>query len=189
VSVGYDIKKQNWDKLKSERLTLTNSWSLVESLGPFDVILVNDVLDHTKDPKEELSKIQSVKKPQTGKVVLRLHPWSSRHGTHIYKQLNKAYLHLVFTEEELISMGLEETRTLRILDPINAYKKMIKEAGFSIIKENVTTHPIEMFFTHTPEVLRRIKSKWKNSEIPELASGVLFPRDVLEVQFIDFTLI
>jgi 2-polyprenyl-3-methyl-5-hydroxy-6-metoxy-1,4-benzoquinol methylase len=189
-SVGYDLKNQEWEHFdKPSKLTLTSNWEDVEKLGPFDIILVNDVLDHTKNPKEELAKIQSVKKPQTGKVILRIHPWSSRHGTHIYKQLNKAYLHLVFTEEELISMGLEEMRTLKILDPISFYKKIIRESGFSIIKEHVTTQPIEMFFTHTPEILRRIKSKWKNSETPELASGALFPREILETQFIDFTLI
>jgi hypothetical protein len=66
---------------------------------------------------------------------------------------------------------------------------MIKEAGFSIVREETTTQPIEMFFTHTPEILRRIKSRWKNSEIAEYSSGVVFPREALEIQFIDFTLI
>ena len=189
-SVGYDIKDQDWGHFSSlNKLKLTNSWEDVKSSSPFDVILVNDVLDHTRKPQDELAKIQSIKTPQTGKVFLRVHPWTSRHGTHLYKKLNKAYLQLVFSEEELVSMGLEEMNTLKIIDPINSYKRMIKESGFSIIKEHITTQPIEMFFTHTPEILRRIKSKWKNSEIPEFASGAIFPREILETQFIDFILV
>jgi hypothetical protein len=150
---------------------------------------VNDVLDHTKNPLEELKKIHSIKTPQTGKVLLRIHPWTSRHGTHLYKKLNKAYLHLVFSEEELYSMGLEDNYTIKLIDPVSAYKKMFKEVGFSVLKEDITTQPIEMFFTHTEEILRRIKSRWKNSTIPELAAGTIFPREILEIQFIDYVLI
>jgi 2-polyprenyl-3-methyl-5-hydroxy-6-metoxy-1,4-benzoquinol methylase len=190
LSVGYDIKKQNWDHFeKRENVLFTDSWAVVESKKPFDIILINDVLDHTKNPKEELLRVVGVKTPQTGKIILRVHPWASRHGTHLYKQLNKAYLHLVFSEDELYSMGLENMETIKLLDPISNYKEIIKEAGLTIIKENVTTQPIEMFFTHTPEILRRIKSRWRNSYIPEVASGTIFPRDVLEIQFIDFILI
>jgi len=189
-SVGFDIKKNDsWESMKAKKLTLTSDWSEVEKLSPFDIILVNDVLDHTRNPQEELKRIQKVKRSETGKVILRVHPWTSRHGTHLYKKLNKAYIHLVFSEEELLSMGLENMRTLKITEPMSAYKRMIKEAGFSILKEEVTTQPIEIFFTHTPEILRRIKSKWKNSEVPEYASGAMFPREALEIQFIDFTLI
>lgn len=188
--VGYDIKKQeNWSLFESKKLLLTNNWDEVKKMSPFDLILINDVLDHTKNPQEELKKIQSIKRNQTGKVLVRIHPWTSRHGTHLYKKLNKAYLHLVFSEEELYSMGLEGEKTLKIIDPINSYKKMIKETGFTILKEEITTQPIEMFFTHTPEILRRIKSKWKNSEIAEYALGTIFPREIIEIQFIDFILI
>jgi len=189
-AVGFDIKKEaSWDSLKTKKLMLTNDWDEVEKASPFDVILVNDVLDHTKNPQEALKKIQRIKRNETGKVVLRVHPWTSRHGTHLYKKLNRAYLHLVFSEEELLSMGLEGLPTLKVTEPISAYKKMIKEAGFSILREETTTQPVEMFFTHTPEILRRIKSRWKNSEIAEFASGAVFPREALEIQFIDFTLI
>jgi 2-polyprenyl-3-methyl-5-hydroxy-6-metoxy-1,4-benzoquinol methylase len=189
-SVGYDVKNQDWSHFENrESLIYTTDWEKVKENGPYDIILANDVLDHTKDPHKELKKIQEVKTPQLGKVFLRVHPWTSRHGTHLYKQLNKAYLHLVFTKEELYSMGLEEMETIELIDPIKTYRKMIKDVGFTIIKEDAITQPVDLFFTHTKEVLRRIKSKWANSDNENFASGELFPRDILEIQFIDFILI
>lgn len=190
TSVGYDLKNQGWEKFKdTKNLTMTTNLNDVVKLGPYDLILVNDVLDHSKTPKEDLNRLRGIKRPHTGKIILRVHPWTSRHGTHLYKTLNKAYLHIIFTDEELLSMGLEGLNTLKIIDPIGNYKKMFKEVGFTVLKEEITTQPMEIFFTRTPEILRRIKSRWRNSEIPELASGAIFPREILEMQFIDFTLI
>jgi len=189
-AVGYDIKNQDWVHFeKQDNLALTTDWALVKENGPYDLILANDVLDHSLDPVLDLQRIREVKSPQLGKVVLRIHPWTSRHGTHLYKQLNKAYLHLVFTEDELFSMGLKETKTTNLIDPMSYYKKIIKDAGFSIINEEVTTQPLELFFTHNPDILKRIKSKWRNSNNKELASGGPFPREIIEIQFIDFVLI
>jgi 2-polyprenyl-3-methyl-5-hydroxy-6-metoxy-1,4-benzoquinol methylase len=182
-AVGYDIKEQkNWKNFEENtRFKLTNNWEEVKTTGPYEIILVNDVLDHSKDPLDILRKVQEVKLPQLGKVHLRLHPWTSRHGTHLYKTLNKAYLHLIFTDQELLGLGLEETETLKIKDPEKVYKEMIKEAGFTIVSENKITQPLELFFTHTPEILRRIKNNWNKD--------AAFPREILEIQFIDFVLI
>jgi len=190
-SIGYDVKEQMWYNFenKPDNLFFTTNWEQVVSKGPYDIILVNDVLDHSSDPVKALKQIQSVKTPEIGKVFLRCHPWSSRHGTHLYKTLNRAYLHLVFTPDELYAMGLKEMPTQPTLDPISLYKKMIKEAGFSIIKEDTVSQPVELFFTHNPNILRRIKSKWKTSTNPEFATGTKFPREIMEIQFADFVLI
>lgn len=190
-TVGYDVSNQNWshfDEKNIKNFLLTTNWEEVLSKGPYDVILVNDVLDHSGDPLKALQQIQKAKAP-LGKILMRCHPWASRHGTHLYKQLNKAYLHLVFTPDEIYAMGLKETTTQPALDPISLYRTLIKEAGLTILKEDTITQPIEMFFTHNPEILRRIKDKWKTSTNPLLASGEEFPREILELQFADFTLI
>ena len=182
--VGYDIKDQDWNHFeKKENFILTSDWDFVVENGPYDIILVNDVLDHTKDPFKELIRIRNVKAPQIGKIFLRLHPWTSRHGTHLYRQLNKAYLHLVFTTEELYSMGFEGIPTLEFTNPLQEYKKIINDIGLTIVSENIIKQPIEIFFTHKKEILRRIKSRWKEN------IDNSFPRDILEIQFIDFTLI
>jgi 2-polyprenyl-3-methyl-5-hydroxy-6-metoxy-1,4-benzoquinol methylase len=189
IVVGYDVKEQNWAKFNQKfNNLLTTNLETVTKTGPYDIILVNDVIDHSGDPLKALMQIQKLKTAQ-GKVLMRCHPWTSRHGTHLYKQLNKAYLHLVFTTDELYEMGLEETATQPALDPLTLYRSLIKEAGFTILKEETVTHPIELFFTHQDEVLRRIKDKWKTSTNPNLANGSEFPKEILEIQFVDYTLV
>lgn len=189
LAVGYDSTAQDWDHFGPvNNLELTTNFASVKNSGPYDVILVNDVLDHCKNPKTLLEQIRDVKSP-TARIYMRCHPWTSRHGSHLYKQLNKAYLHLVFTEDELYSIGLKETQTNKLLDPMTTYRSLIKDVGFTITQEEVITHPVELFFTHKPTVLRRIKEKWSKSENKNLATGVEFPREIMEIQFVDFVLV
>ena len=186
-AVGYDLV-QEWDKIESiPNLQFTSDFNVVKENGPYDVILINDVLDHNTDP-DMMKKVKSIK-TETGRIYMRCHPWTSRHGTHLYKQLNRAYLHLVFTEDELYAMGLKETKATILLDPLETYRKMISEAGLKVLNEDHIKHPVEIFFTHEEAVLRRIKEKWATSKNPSLAKGKTFPRDILEIQFADFVLI
>jgi ubiquinone/menaquinone biosynthesis C-methylase UbiE len=179
-SIGYDIKDQNWSLFNG---TFSTKWEEIEKNAPYDIILCNDVLDHTEDILETLNRIQKVKTPQTGKVFVRVHPWTSRHASHLYKQLNKAYLHLVFTDDELFKMGLVQQKIQKILEPIDYYKKAFRESGFTILKEDTINHQIENFFINNEKVKNKIKSHW-----PE---KVLFQKikKSLEIQFLDFTLI
>lgn len=190
TAIGYDPVAQNWKHFDPQPGVLfMTSWPNVKEQGPFDVILVNDVLDHTTDMKTALNQVREVKAPQTGKIYIRCHPWTSRHGTHLYKQLNRAYLHLVFTAEELRTMGLKEMPTQQLLDPLEAYRSAIKDAGLSIVKEEVISHPVEFFFTRRAHILRRIKERFAKSNNPKYASGEEFPRDILEIQFVDYILV
>lgn len=186
MAVGYDINDQNWNQFENTvNLKFSTDFEEIKRNGPYDVILINDVIDHAEE--NILIKANKVKAPN-GRIYLRCHPWTSRHGTHLYKQLNRAYLHLVFSTDELFGMGLKETTAKKILDPLPEYKKMIEEAGLKISEEDVVTHPVELFFTHEPAVLRRIKEQWKVSKNKALALGTEFPRNVLEIQFVDFIL-
>ena len=188
-ATGYDPTAQDWSHFGSvENMQLTTDFFTVKKNGPYDVILVNDVLDHCADPKAVLEQIKEVKSP-TARIYLRCHPWSSRHGSHLYKQLNKAYLHLVFSQDELYGMGLKETKTTKLLDPLPFYRSIIKDAGFTTVQEETITHPVELFFTHKPAVLRRIKDRWVKSENKSLAAGLEFPREIMEIQFVDFILV
>lgn len=181
TTVGYDLIEQNWERfLPKYNLSFTTDWGKVHDMGPYDIVVVNDVLDHADNPKEVMEKIASVKTPGTGKVFMRCHPWASRHGTHVYKQLNKAFLHLVFNEQEMATLGLTEMKTNKLLNPQNTYRRLIKEAGLSILQENITTQPVEMFFSHHPAILRRIREKWRN---------VKFPRETMEIQFVEYVLV
>lgn len=186
LAMGYDPIEQKWSHFEDTvNLQFSTDFDEIKKNGPYDVILVNDVIDHADE--NILIKANEVKAPN-GRIYLRCHPWTSRHGTHLYKQLNRAYLHLVFDTDELFSMGLKETRTRNFLDPMTEYRKIIEEARLTISEEELVTHPVELFFTHEPAVLRRIKEQWKVSENKALAAGTQFPRDVLEIQFVDFIL-
>lgn len=188
LAIGYDIENQNWEHFQeTPRLRFTNDINVVKNKGPFDVIVLNDVLDHATNPIAVLKSAKDVL-TSNGKIYVRCHPWTSRHGTHLYKQLNKAYLHLVFNEDELYGMGLKQTPAKKLLDPINDYRKMINDAGLKTLNEEVMSHPVELFFTHEPQALRRIKEHWKASKDRELATGDAFARDILEIQFVDFIL-
>lgn len=192
-STGYDVKEQNWSNLDKNRemknLLLTNQWEDALEKGPYDVILVNDVIDHSADPLKALNQIRLAKRPEIGKVYMRCHPWTSRHGTHLYKTLNRAYLHLVFTPDELYAMGLKEMATQPALAPLSFYRHLFRETGFTVVKEETVTQPVELFFTRNPALLRRIKEKWRTSTNEELATGVRFPREIMEIQFVDYMLI
>jgi 2-polyprenyl-3-methyl-5-hydroxy-6-metoxy-1,4-benzoquinol methylase len=189
TAVGYDLKDQDWKHFEPHsRQVLTTEWAVVKKHGPYDNILINDVLDHAENPKQIMQQVREVLSP-VGKVFLRCHPWTSRHGSHLYKQLNRAYLHLVFSTDELYQMGLTEMPTSQLIDPLSAYQNLIKDAGFTIMQEEKITHPVEIFFTHHSAILRRIKSRWAMGDVPTLADGTDFPRDIIETQFVDYVLI
>jgi len=180
-AVGYDIESQKWDIFpKSDRLAFTTDFEKVKEMGPYDVIMANDVIDHCDDPLKALKQIESVLKPD-GKVYIRFHPWTSRHATHLYRTLNKAYAHLVFSDEELQVIGVANTKVQKFFDPINDYQDIIKKSNLEIINEDIIRHEIELIFTTKDSILRRIKSNFENN-------NKRFSRDALEIQFINYVL-
>ena len=182
---AYDAKEGVWEAFKDDNLTFTTTWDEVASKGPYDIIILNDILDHANNV--DFAKIKAVKS-EAGRIFVRCHPWCSRHGAHAHTSLNKAFVHLVFTEEELYSLGILTTPTQMLLDPIKAYKKLFQDAGLSIVRENVIRRDVEFFFIQNAPILRRIKEKWAKSENPAYASGEEFPRELLEIEAVDFTL-
>lgn len=169
---GYDNKDYGWNNEK-----ITNNLDTVSNNGPYDVILLFDVLDHVENPDIVLKICKTILK-ENGQVCVRVHPWFSRSGTHIYNQLNKAYLQLVFDENELSTLGILQEKVNKIKN-IEVYKEWFREAGFVVISEKPIKQNIELFFTHNPAILRRIKSNFDNE----------FPRNMLEIQFIDLILV
>lgn len=163
VSVGYDIVRAETSKLswenKKEKLLLTTDFEKVVSEGPYDIVMIYDVLDHSSaDPSEVLAKAKSVL-AEDGKIYLRCHPWTGRHGGHAYRKINKAFVHLVFGEDELEEMGVNLERNRKILFPIGTYNKAIEEAGLARESEpEVDTQEVESFFEENPLVKSRILS-------------------------------
>lgn len=176
TSVGYDIKESpEWSQRESQHFICFNT---VKELAPYDIILLHDVLDHVDNPKEILELCKDLKAPD-GRIHVRFHPWASRTGANLHKSLNKAYLHLIFDDKELASLGVMSSEKTTKLDNIAVYKEWIKEAGLMIKKESFVKRDVELFFTENAAILRRIKSNFEGT----------FPRELLEIQFVDYVLV
>jgi 2-polyprenyl-3-methyl-5-hydroxy-6-metoxy-1,4-benzoquinol methylase len=196
LAIGYDPNPSphhhKWLKMEAPKGTpsphFTSGFTPYRNYhGEFDIILLYDVLDHAEDPLSVLQHVAKLK-AKDGKVFVRCHPWTSRHGTHLYRKANKAYLQLVFSQEELIKMGLKGEYTNKILDPIFNYRKWFSEAGLKIVSESTINQDVDIYFTTRPSILRRIKENWKYSSDLNLASGAKFAHEVMAIQFADFVL-
>ena len=181
VSVGYDLEDNSWSGKSG---VLTTDMSVVESNGPYDVIILFDVLDHVAPydnldaPASILAKASELLSPN-GKIYLRCHPWTARHATHMYHWLNKAYVQLVYSEEELKEMGIKlGESTQKVIRPIDTYRKWINFAGLKIENERIIKEPVEEFFK-SPKIAQRIANNVKTDH---------FPSFQLSVQFVDFIL-
>lgn len=192
MSIAYDIQPQGWERFdQMPNFVATDRFGEVSSYSPYDFIILYDVLDHAvnKDPEEILLDIRKLCKEDT-KIFIRCHPWTSKHGTHIYRKLNKAYPHLVFTDEELSKLGQKsEWPTLKIIHPISTYKEWFNKTGFEIVKEDIIKEPVDEFFEHITKISDKIKAHWKDkSPIEAYSTGKEFPKDIMQVQFVDYVL-
>lgn len=109
----------------------------------FDIVILYDLLDHIDNQVEYLKQIASKVNP-TGKFYVRCHPWASRHGTHLYHQNNKAFLHLFLTPEELTTLNLVEKKTCRA--DITTYETWFKNTGLKVISKEIIETPVEPIF-------------------------------------------
>lgn len=160
VSVGYDISRDKSSQLdwesKENGLLLTTDFEKVRSEGPYDIILIYDVIDHSSEqPAEVLQKAKAVLAPE-GQIYLRCHPWTGRHGGHAYRKVNKAFAHLVFEEAELSALGVNLDYNRKVLFPIKTYHQAIDDAGLSRTEPEVDTQEVEAFFEENPLVRSRI---------------------------------
>lgn len=158
--VGYDIKgNTDWNDKKSDNLSFTTSVDQVKAAAPYDRVILYDVLDHLKgdDPIAVLTNIRDMLKPG-GIVFCRCHPWTARHGSHLYEQINKAYLHLALTPDELAKAGYVSDYNLRLVKPMAAYNSWFAGAGFTV-ERKITSDPIPEFFSG-PILDRIIKVTW-----------------------------
>lgn len=184
ISVGYDItstekSKFNWNE-KKDNLLLTTNFEKVKEESPYDIIILYDVIDHLEgDPSVVLGELKDLLSSE-GKIYIRFHPWSSRHGGHLYRDINKAFVHLIFTEEELNSMGYKiEEPNLRIIFPINNYEEIIRKSKLKKISSNIERQKIESFFSSNDLIKNRIMKIFKSNN---------FPSFQMEQCFLDYVL-
>ena len=183
LSVGFDIQANDqWDSLKKDKVIFTTEFSKVQENGPYDIIILFDVIDHLKgeDPVDVLKKVKSILKDE-GKIYLRCHPFMSRHATHLYHSLNKAYAHLVFSEEELkqIAPNMEhQEENIGVKFPLKTYHEYLSDAGLKSVNRRDINEKVEPFFK-IPKIAERIMNNTGFGNFPEFQ---------MSLQFIDFVL-
>lgn len=184
ASVGYDVVKSkksklNWEVEENKHM-LTTDFEKVKEKGPYDIILIYDVLDHANNPVEVLNQAKSVLS-ENGKIYLRCHPWCGRHGGHLYRQMNKAFVHVVFTDSELKKLGLKyEEKINKVIRPILDYKlTFIKEAGLKVVSEDIENQDVENFFKKNKLVSERLKKAIDSEIFPEFQMKQCFHDYVL----------
>jgi 2-polyprenyl-3-methyl-5-hydroxy-6-metoxy-1,4-benzoquinol methylase len=179
-SVGYDTKQFNWPEVQNTKFTTT--YDDVVAAGPYDAILLFDVIDHAdgESPESILNKVRNVLAPD-GKIYIRCHPWMSRHATHLYHKINKAYAHLVFTEDELNQLSDHVADpNIKITHPFANYGDLFK--NLKIITRREITENVDPFFKIPKIANRIIKNTEKHKTFPEFQMGLSFIDYVLTNQ-------
>lgn len=184
VAIGVDSDtKLKWDFGNDPhgQLRLSHSFADADFDKPYDIVLLYDVLDHSEqDPVQLLQTIKNMLSNR-GRVYIRTHPWCGRHGSHLYEQINKAYLHLVLDDIELTRIGGYHAPFVRRLTrPIETYHKWFSEAGYVIRSETICRNDIEGFFLGSENLAIRdkIKAHWQGDD----------PIPHMSIEFVDYML-
>lgn len=180
-SMGYDIQK-NWNEESMGEVLLTTN--ILEIKEKYDVILIHDVLDHCGDPASVLSTAKDFLK-RNGRIYLRCHPWCSRHGHHAHEKINKAFIHLVFDEKELLALGVNIGSGPKNMFPLSYYEQAIEKSGLHIEQgPEITRSEIEPFFWENYTVKRRILNAFNMNEWTSAG-----PEFQMSMSFVDYVLV
>lgn len=177
LSVGYDIKHQDWINNKEDRFC-TNDFKLVKENGPYDIILCYDVLDHLilKTKEEVLNEIKDVCHEDTI-VYIRYHPFCSKHACHNVN-VNKAYSHLFFEKKEIDNIFGKDERYIpskHVKYPMMEYDKLAESMGFKIVSSQPIKEEVDNFFKMEPMKSILIEKYGYNQ----------FPSHQLEIQYVN----
>lgn len=175
-SLGYDIEKQ-W----GNESNLTTDFAIVKQNAPWDIVLLYDVLDHCKNPTIDLGKILEILSP-TGKVYVRTHPWCGKHGGHLFKTINKAYVHVLFDEvEQMRLFGASTPFVLKFTNPRGVYHEWFDKAGFKVVQESpIKDKQLHPFFLNMDNIhiQERIANHWRGVD----------PSKDMTLNFVNYTL-
>lgn len=172
-SIGYDVKVTGihpWEV--QEKYLLTTNIDMVKSHAPYDYVILYDVLDHSINPISVLKNVFDISHNET-KIFVRCHSWMSRHGGHTYRTINKAWVHLVFTEEELKAMDCNPEFSFKYYTPIITQKEWFNIVNLTITESEIIKTVVEPFF-RKPEIMARLPLEKYKGEFPEWQMSQVF---------------
>jgi 2-polyprenyl-3-methyl-5-hydroxy-6-metoxy-1,4-benzoquinol methylase len=186
-AVGFEIvHSQEWAGPKG---TFTTDLDEALSHGPYEVMLLYDVVDHmfaqAKEFRQVAAKLRQALAPG-GTAYVRCHPFSSRHGGHAYETFNKAYAHLYLTHDELVSVGVTPDSSLyKIVHPMRVYPALFSNQQFVVQHVTpVTVRPERVIEATIPFIQHHWNTPGK-TEYNINPQGIL---DILAIQFVDLQL-
>lgn len=147
------------------------------SKSDYDIIILYDVIDTINTDLTLFLRWISSHLRDDGKIIIRAHPWTSAHGANQYLTINKAYVHLLASDEEL---GIDSSHNLKILDHIH-YNRAFISAGLSIQRCQLHFKSVHKFFD-CKVVTEMIKFTWGGNINYEEA------RKIMSYQYIDYVL-
>lgn len=156
---GYDrVSSEKWSRISASDDVFTNDWETIKENGPYKSVMLHDVIDHVEGEtiEEVLSKIDSVL-DENGRVYVMAHPYSSRHGGHLYTEKNKAYLHLLLEDEEIAEDFPDAPFNQQIIKPQGQYQKYFTDQ-FTIIDKKVVPQNLEPWVIEN--LVPEIKKRW-----------------------------
>jgi SAM-dependent methyltransferase len=179
VAVGYDPTPR-WGEIERAGLVLTDSWADVTAQRPYQTVFLYDVLDHADDPVGLLRQTAEVLAPG-GTILIRFHPWCGRHGGHLYRAANKAYLHLFLSDAAGRALD-DDFPCQKVIQPLKTYRRWVEQAGLRMLKPEVPQIDApEPFFLAQREAIAR---HWVGCDHEQYATGT-FPTQPLSISFLD----
>lgn len=188
VAVGYDVvDAPSW--ASGGNAKLTTDWNEVLANGPYDVLLMFDVFDHMdKNTQIEHCLKAASAVARGGTIYFRGHPWSSRHGGHIYRRLNKAFVHLMLTPGLVEKLSEDRPPTMRLLyrpGYENFWRQHIP--GVSVASVDIIDTPVESIISENRTWMDLIWDRtFKANEARDIIKPTL--RDHLTAEFVDLVI-
>lgn len=151
TSYAYDIAQGSFSDFLLDgslpNLLNCSKQQLGSLTGQIDLIILFDVIDHIVG-NTAVNLLQDLKKylSSKGRIFLRCHPWTSRTGSHAYLSINKAFIHLAMTSDELLQAGIKVLPNIKANKPLAIYEDMLNKAGYKTENKKVQTNAVEDYF-------------------------------------------
>ena len=185
-AIGYDTRSPNdsgYDPTSRAvyKYYTTSNKSHIIKQGPYDYILIYDVIDHITPDKLESSLLYlKANMHARTRVYIRVHPFTSRHGGHSYTTHNKAYIHLFLTPEEMKQNKVNIDKDNLVLNPRTYYKDLFTKQGFRIVSERTSHLKIESIIQ---KLIPYAAHHWTSLNTTFNQEAAL---DSMSVEFIDY---
>lgn len=171
-----------WQRMAAPTVHYLSDLAAAKTHGPYELIILFDVVDHlSEDPVKIMTMLGQWLAPK-GKIFCRCHPWTARHGGHVYDTINKAFIHLAFTAEELAEEGITIPPLIQVTRPLATYESWWKKAKLAV-EQKWVRHSEELWEPFFDQLLPRIiHNTWPDGIEEEQV------KRIMSISFVDYLL-